>query len=68
MTDINKTVREKIKSLRLEANLTQEELAHEASIHRAYLGQIERGKKNIGLTNLEKLSKALNVDIKTFFD
>ncbi len=40
---------------------SQEQLAFEADLHRAYIGQIERGEKNIGLMNLEKIAKALTI-------
>ena len=43
-------------------------LAFEADLHRAYIGQIERGEKNIGLINLEKIAKALKVKIKDIFE
>jgi len=68
MRDINKIVRENIRKLRKENKLSQEALALNADMHRAYLGQIERGEKNIGLTNLQKLADAFKIDIKTFFD
>ena len=44
-------------------NLSQEELAHLAGLHRTYIGMIERAEKNITLCNIEKISKALNVSI-----
>ena len=46
----------------------QEKLAELAGLHRAYIGQIERGEKNIGLRNLEKIAKALKVDIRVLVD
>ena len=42
----------------------QEQFGSEAGLHRAYIGQIERGEKNIGLQNLEKIAKTLGVSIK----
>ena len=54
--------------LREERGLTQEKLAELAGLHRAYIGQIERGEKNIGLRNLEKIAKALDVDIQVLVD
>ena len=36
-------------------------LAFEADLHRAYVGQIERGEKNIGVQNFEKIAKVLNI-------
>ncbi len=59
MAKINKKVGLKIRELRKKRGLTQEELAFEADLHRAYIGQIERGEKNLGLQNLEKIAKAL---------
>ena len=59
MTDISKTVGLKIRNLREKKGWSQEELAYEAGLHRAYIGHIERGEKNIGIQNLEKIAKTL---------
>ena len=61
MSDINKDVGFRIRTLRQEKGLSQEKLSELADLHRAYIGQIERGEKNIGLKNLEKIAKALQV-------
>lgn len=63
MAKINKTVGFNIRKYRQKNKLTQEELAFESNLHRAYIGQIERGEKNIGVINLEKIAKALNITI-----
>lgn len=68
MKDINKLVRENIKRIRHSKKLTQETLAFKTGLHRAYIGQIERGEKNIGLKNLQKIAQALGINIKEFFD
>lgn len=47
--------------IREKKKLSQEKLAALAGFHRAYIGQIERGEKNIGLRNLEKIANALEV-------
>ena len=67
MKDINKEVGFKIRTIREEKGLTQEKLAGLADLHRAYVGQIERGEKNIGLRNLQKIAKALKINIKDLF-
>jgi transcriptional regulator with XRE-family HTH domain len=54
--------------LRERRGLTQERLAATAGLHRAYVGQIERGEKNIGLRNLEKIAKALNANVRVLVD
>lgn len=49
-------------------NLSQEKLAAEAGVHRTYIGMIERSEKNITLLNIEKIAKALNVNIKQLLE
>jgi transcriptional regulator with XRE-family HTH domain len=61
--NINVRVGRRIRAIRESQNLSQEELAFQASLHRAYIGQIERGEKNIGLQNLEKIAIALKVEV-----
>ena len=60
---INSLVGIKIRRLREEKGWSQEALAFNTDMHRAYIGQIERGEKNIGLANLEKIAKALGVEL-----
>lgn len=67
-SNINEDVGFNIRRIREERDLSQEKLADLARLHRAYVGQIERGEKNIGLKNLEKIAKALNVSIKVLLD
>ncbi len=61
MIDINKKVGFNIRSYRKKKNLSQEQLAFKAGLHRAYIGQIERGEKNIGVRNLYKIAKSLGI-------
>jgi transcriptional regulator with XRE-family HTH domain len=48
-----------IADLRQSAQLSQEELADRAAIHRTYVSQLERGLKSPTLVTLLRLSKAL---------
>ena len=61
------TIGEKIAKLRMNANISQEQLADLAGVHRTYIGMIERAEKNITLCNIEKIAKALEVNIKDLF-
>ncbi|MEZ5537692.1 MAG: helix-turn-helix transcriptional regulator [Thiolinea sp.] len=53
-----------LKEIRAKANLSQEELADLAGLHRTYVGSVERGERNISIDNMERLASALAVDIK----
>ena len=54
----------RVREIRKEKELSQEELAHKANLHRTYIGMIERAEKNITLLNIEKIAKALEVNVK----
>ena len=58
----------KVRELRIQKGLSQEQLAHVADVHRTYIGMIERAEKNITLVNVEKIAKALDTQIKDFFN
>jgi transcriptional regulator with XRE-family HTH domain len=64
MSDIKVRVGAKIRENREKKGWSQEQLAFEADLHRAYIGHIERGEKSIGLKNLEKIAKALNIPVE----
>jgi transcriptional regulator with XRE-family HTH domain len=65
--DILKEFARKVRSLRLDRGWSQEELARRADLHRTYIGAIERNERNVSLINVEKIAKALKVDIKDLF-
>jgi transcriptional regulator with XRE-family HTH domain len=51
----------RIRELRLKAGLSQEALAALAGVHRNYLGETERGLRNVSLKNILKLAAALQI-------
>lgn len=57
----------RVRELRLAAGLSQEELAHRAELDRSYVGQVERGDRNISLDNIYRLSDALGVEVAQIF-
>jgi len=62
-----KTLGEKIKSVRLEKGLRQNEIAYRCHFDKSSYNNIESGKRNITIITLYKISYALNVPIETFF-
>lgn len=56
-----------IRYLRLKQELTQEELANRAQLHRTYLTDIERGTRNPSIEVIEKLAKGLSVSLTDLF-
>ncbi|MBD2596818.1 helix-turn-helix transcriptional regulator [Nostoc spongiaeforme FACHB-130] len=56
-----------VRKRRRELDLSQEELAEKAELHRTYISSIESGKCNVSLDNIEKLAKALNISIPDLF-
>lgn len=55
---------ENVRKYRRLLNISQEELADKADLHRTYIGMIERAEKNITLVNIEKIANALEVKIE----
>ena len=56
-----------IKARREELGLSQETLATRAELHRSYIGDVERGRRNVALRNVERLAAALELTIPELF-
>ena len=52
-----------IRRLRTARGLSQERLAEDVGIHRTYIGDVERGLRNIGLLNVDRIARALETDL-----
>jgi transcriptional regulator with XRE-family HTH domain len=53
---------ERVRARREALGLSQEALAHQAGVHWTFLGQVERGRRNLSLHNLLKLAAGMGVD------
>ena len=53
----------KVREERLKKGISQERLGELAKVHRTYIGMIERAEKNITLTNMEKIARALGMKV-----
>lgn len=58
----------RIKQMRTGMGISQEALANKAGLDRTYVTDVENGRRNISIQNLEKLILALNVSISDFFN
>jgi len=54
---------QRVRELRQEKNLTQQQLADISGLHKNYIGMIERGERNPSLVNIEILSKSFEISI-----
>jgi transcriptional regulator with XRE-family HTH domain len=66
-SDVKQRFGKAIRRRRRELDLSQEELAERAELHRTYVSDIERGDRNPSLENIEKLAKALDTKVSTLF-
>ena len=64
MDDICTRVGFTIRKYREEKGISQEKLAELSELHRTYIGQVERGEKNLTLRSLERIAKALKTNTK----
>lgn len=67
MDDICVVVGLNIRKKREDKGLSQEELADLSDLHRTYIGQVERGEKNLTIRSLERIAKALKVATRELF-
>lgn len=63
-----KVLGQNIRTRRLALRLSQEDLAAEASLHRTYVGAVERGERNVSLDNIVAIATALHVSASELLD
>ena len=56
-------IADNIRKFREKRHLSQEKLAEEAGLHRTYIGMIERCERNVTVVCLERIAKALDVNL-----
>ena len=54
-----------VRKLRTQRGISQERLAELADIHRTYIGDVERGTRNISLVNMTRIAEALQVPLSS---
>lgn len=64
---IKKKFGDRVRELRLEANLSQEKFALLIGMDRTYLASVENGKRNISLENIAKIANGFNITMEELF-
>lgn len=59
---------QRVRTLRKQHGLSQEDLAEKSGLHRTYIGGIERGERNLAVLNILRLAAALEVTVGELFD
>lgn len=57
-----------VQKYRKDRKISQDKLAELAGVHRTYIGMIERAEKNITLRNMERIARALKVEMKDLLE
>lgn len=68
MPNLKLIIGEKIRDQRKIKGFTQKELSKKANVQHTYLGDVERGTRNISLESLEKILEALDIAPSDLFD
>lgn len=57
----------RIRELRTQLGLSQENFALKINMDRTYYSSVERGKRNIAIENIEKIANGFEMDLETLF-
>lgn len=66
--DIKEKFGIRLRTLRKEKGLSQEELALKSGLNRPYISAIEKGNRNVSLEVMEKLAGAMDIEIRGLID
>lgn len=67
MVEVRKAFGAAVRAHRLRLGFSQERLAEQASLHRTYVADVERGARNLSLESISRLARALEVSISSLF-
>ena len=70
MTELDPKMRVglRIKELRAELGMSQEAFAYSIEMSRAYFAEVETGKRNVSIENIDRIARGLGVSLKEFFN
>ncbi len=56
-----------VRKVRLSKDISQEKFADMCDLHRTYISDVELGKRNVSLENIEKIANSLDMKISELF-
>ena len=56
-----------VRKFRMQKGISQEDFADMCGLHRTYISDIELGKRNVSLENIDRISSALNISLSELF-
>lgn len=62
LSSATKAFGQRVRARRNELGLSQEALADQCGVHWTFLGQVERGQRNLSLHNILKVARGLQLD------
>lgn len=65
--DIKSKIGNRIRALRHERDLSQEQFSHICGLDRTYIAGIEQGKRNVSVVNLEKIANGFEISLSQLF-
>ena len=66
-TDIMIRFGQAVRKIRRDQGISQEELAERCGLHRTYISDVELGKRNVSLENIERIAISLNISLVELF-
>jgi transcriptional regulator with XRE-family HTH domain len=67
-SDIKHAFGRRVRQLRKKRNWSQEKLAEMSGMHWTYIGQVERGERNLTLQSIQSIARALRLKIANLFE
>ena len=67
-TDIMVRFGQAVRKIRREQGISQEELADRCGLHRTYISDVELGKRNVSLENIERMATSLSKSLAELFE
>lgn len=66
--DIKRELGKRIRELRDSRDWSQEQMGEASGLHWTYIGQVERGERNLTLESIHKIAKAFKMKISVLFE